>query len=147
MRTFMILFALVASITTKSSFANDGTAVAPEVLKSFQSRFAAAEEADWSVTADLYKVQFVLDGQHITAFYKSDGTMAALTRNISTGQLPLALQTTLKNEYKAYWISGLFELSNDEGAQYYVTLEDSGSKVVLKSSAATWSVFQKERKS
>ena len=146
MRTFAILFMLIATMASKRSMANDGTAVTPEVLQSFQSRFAAAKEADWSVTADLYKVQFILNGQHITAFYKSDGTVAALTRNIITEQLPLALQTTLKNEYKSYWVSALFELSNDEGTQYYVTLEDADTKLVFKSSASMWSLFQKERK-
>ena len=146
MRTLVILFTLIASVCAKSSFANDGTAVAPEVLRNFQSTFAAAQEADWSVTADMYKVQFQMNGQRITAFYKNDGTMAALTRNITSTQLPVSLQTTLKNDYKEYWISDLFELSNEEGVQYYVTLENADSKVVLKSSSAAWNVFQKERK-
>ena len=146
MRTIAILFTLAASVFFKSSFANEGTAVEPEVLRSFQTTFAAAKNADWSKSADLYKVQFALDGQHITAFYKKDGTMAAITRNISPVQLPVNLQTTLKNEYKDFWIAGLFELSNEEGVQYYVTLEDAHSTVVLKSAACSWNVFQKQRK-
>jgi hypothetical protein len=146
MRTFVILFTLAATVFTKTSFANEGTAIAPEVLRSFQTTFTTAKDANWTVTADLYKVQFALNGQHITAFYKQDGTMAAVTRNINSMQLPVNLQTTLKNEYKGYWIAGLFELSNEEGVQYYVTLEDANSTLVLKSSACSWSVFQKQRK-
>jgi hypothetical protein len=146
MRTFVILFTLAATVFTKSSFANEGTAIAPEVLRSFQTTFAAAKNVDWTVTADLYKAQFSLNGQHITAFYKQDGTMAAVTRNITSMQLPINLQTSLKNEYKGYWIAGLFELSNEEGVQYYVTLEDANTRVVLKSSACSWNVFQKQRK-
>lgn len=146
MKMIVIAFTLLASVFTKSSFANDGVVTPGEVLKSFQSTFAAAKNADWSLTEDFYKVQFALDGQYITAFYKADGTMAAITRNISPVQLPVALQTNLKNEYKAYWISGLFELSNDEGVQYYVTLENADTKVVLKSSSTMWNTYQKQRK-
>jgi hypothetical protein len=146
MKTVVIALTLLASVFTKSSFANDANAVAPEVLKAFQSTFAAAKGADWTVADDLYKVQFSLDGQYITAFYKMDGTIAAITRHIASVQLPVNLLAALKNDYKEYWISELFELSNDEGVQYYVTLENADTKMVLKSSTATWSLYQRNRK-
>ena len=146
MKMFVFALTLVASVFTKSSFANDGGAVAPEVLKSFESTFAAAKNADWSMTENLYKVQFALNEQHITAFYQKDGTMAAVTRNINPLQLPVSLQTALKNEYKSYWIAELFELSNEDGVQYYVTLEDADNKTVLKSSGTSWNFYQKQRK-
>ena len=146
MKTVVIALTLLASVFTKASLANDAKAVTPEVLKAFQSTFATAKGADWTVTDDLYKVQFALDGQYITAFYKADGTIAAITRHIPSVQLPVNLLTALKNDYKEYWISELFELSNDEGVQYYVTLENADAKTVLKSSGATWSFFQKGRK-
>ena len=146
MKSVVIALTLVASVFTKSSFANNGTDVAPEVLRAFQTTFAAAKDADWSMTSDLYKVQFAMEGQYITAFYRADGTIAAVTRHIPSLQLPVNLQTSLKNEYKTYWISELFELSNEEGVQYYVTLENADTKLVLKSSAGTWNSFEKIRK-
>lgn len=146
MKTVVIVFTFFASIFTKSSFANNGADVAPEVLKAFQSTFASAKDANWSVTNEFYKVEFAMDGQYVTAFYKEDGTMSAITRNISSVQLPVNLQTALKKDYKGYWISELFELSNNEGVQYYVTLENADSKTILHSTTGTWSVFQKEKK-
>jgi hypothetical protein len=145
MKTYVIAFTLFASVLTTGSYAGDG-GVTPEVLQSFQSKFSNAKNADWSAATDFYKVRFVLDGQFVTAFYKPDGTMSALTRNISPLQLPVNLQALLKNEYNGYWIAGLFELSNDDGVQYYATLEDADTQVVLKSTAAFWSVFQKQRR-
>ena len=145
MKMLVIAFTLFASVLTQSTYANDG-GVTPEVLKSFQSKFSTAKDADWSLAQDLYKVQFSLDGQCVTAFYNADGNMAALTRNITSVQLPMTLQTTLKNEYKDYWIADLFELSNDEGVQYYVTLEDADSKVILKSNSGSWNPYQRQRK-
>ena len=145
MKKLVIAFTLFACVFTKSSAASDGI-VTPEVLKSFQSKFSTATNADWSLAEDLYKVQFALNGQTVIAYYKEDGTMTALTRNITSAQLPISLQTGLKNDYKAYWVADLFELSTEEGVQYYVTLEDADSKLILKSSAANWTTFQKKRK-
>ena len=146
MKQLAIALTLAASVFTTSSFANDGIGTPVGVLKSFQTTFAAAKDADWTSSEEFYKVKFALDGQYITAFYRADGTMAALTRNISFFQLPVSLQANLKNEYKQYWIAGLFELSNDESVEHYVTLEDADTRLVLKSASAKWSAFQKERK-
>jgi hypothetical protein len=73
----------------------------------------------------------------------------AVTRNISSLQLPIILQTELKKKYSNYWISELFEKSNDNGAEYYITIEDADNKTVLKSFAGSgsWVVYQKSRKS
>ncbi len=71
----------------------------------------------------------------------------AMTRNITTSQLPIALQTTIKNEYTAFWISDLFEIANEEGTSYYITLENADTKLVLKSTNnAAWSKYQKNHK-
>lgn len=145
MKSLVIAFTLAASVFAKTSYANDGT-ITPAVLKSFEATFATATEVDWTVTEDLYKAHFLMDGQHITAFYRTDGTMAAFTRNISVRQLPVTLQASLKHDYKEYWVSGLFELSNDEGVQYYITVENADNKLVLKAMGSNWSPFQKTRK-
>jgi hypothetical protein len=145
MKRLAIALSLFATVCTKSSFANDGI-VTPEILKSFQSTFAAAKNTDWSVSNDLYKVHFTLDGQYITAFYTMDGTMAALTRNITVMQLPVSLQASLKNDYKNYWVSDLFEVSGNEGTQYYMTVENADTKIILKSAVTSWTTYQKERK-
>ena len=73
--------------------------------------------------------------------------MVAVTRNLSTTQLPVVLQTELKKEYSEYWISDVFELSNEQGVQYYVTVENADSKILLRSSNSVFSTYQKIRKS
>lgn len=146
MKTLLIAVTLLAGTFTKS-FATGTPVVEPTVLKSFQSTFASATEVAWSTTAQgLYKAVFFLNGQAITAYYNEDGTMQALTRHISVNSLPMLLQTALKNAHKEKWISDVFEVTNDNGLQYYVTLEDANTKVILKSAFNTWSTFQKQRK-
>jgi len=146
MKPLFILLTVVASFFSKTSSANDEI-VSPAVLRSFQSSFANAKEIDWSLTKSFYKASFTLDGQHINAYYNSEGSLMAMTRNIHSSQLPIALQTTIKREYSAFWISDLFEIANEEGTSYYVTLEKAGTKLVLKSTNnAAWTKFQKNQK-
>lgn len=144
-----LLFTLAAAflLIGMSSFRNnDG--VAPAALESFQSSFKSATEVSWSVSNTHYKASFNLNGQYATAYYGLDGKLMGLTRNISSMQLPIALQASLKNDYDGYWITNLFEMANEEGISYYITLENADSQLVLKASGNDdWSQFKKQRKS
>jgi hypothetical protein len=61
--------------------------------------------------------------------------------------LPIALQAELKSNYDAYWISDVFEVANETGTSYYITLETADTQLVLKSEGDSWSNFKKQRKS
>ena len=87
-----------------------------------------------------------MNGQYVSAFYDGEGKMVALTRNITSFQLPISLQTEIKNCYDQYWISDLFEVADEQGTTYYVTLQNADSKLILKSSSTTWTTYQKQRK-
>lgn len=114
------------------------------VLRSFSKTFTTATEVDWSVINNMYKAQFTLNGQVVTAFYEANGTMVAVTRNMTSNQLPVTLQVELKKDYENFWITGLFELSDESGTDYYVTLESADETVILKSvSDNSWSRYKK----
>jgi hypothetical protein len=147
MKPLFIAFALLASVITTSSFAAD-PAVAPVVLKSFETQFVQAKEVAWSYTSGLYKAVFFLNNQQVVAYYDAEGTMVAVTRNITSLQLPLALQASLKNECADnQWIADLFEVTSENGVEYFATLETADAKVVLKASpASSWTTYQKAKK-
>lgn len=145
MKPLFILMTIASSFFVKSSNAADD--VTPAAVKSFQSTFANAKDAQWSASLNGYKVQFSMNEQVVTAFYNEVGELMGVTRNISSLQLPIILQTEIKKDYSNYWISDLFELSSANGTEYYLTLEDADSKIVLKSSGnSSWTNFQKSRK-
>lgn len=147
MKRILVTLTILFSLVSLSSFA-DEVKVSPIVLESFQSSFKNATEVDWSVKDNYFKVAFAMNGQYITAFYAAaDGQLIGVTRNISSIQLPISLQANLKKNYEAYWISDLFEVANEQGTSYYVTLENADTKFVLKSSGSDWNSFQKQRKS
>ena len=142
-----IIMTLAIALGTLSSFAAGEETVSSRVLTAFESDFVGAKEVSWTTSRDYYKAAFVFNGQHVSAFYNISGELMAMTRFISSLDLPLNLQTSLKKDYSNYWISDLFEVSNSEGTSYYITLENADSKVVLKSgSGENWNTYRKHTK-
>jgi uncharacterized protein YxeA len=146
MKKIMMMLALVLTIGT--SFAATGEeAIDKQALNAFKKEFAGATEAAWTVGDNFYKVTFSLNDQKLFAYYNMQGDFLAVTRNISSFQLPLSLQTSLKKSYNNFWISDLFEVANNDGTNYYVTLETADTKMVLKSAnGSDWAVYQKSKK-
>ena len=140
-----IIIMLAIAISSLTAFAGDEN-VNSTVLNAFKKEFAGAKDVQWTSTDNYYKAAFVFNGQNVTAFYQVDGELIAMTRNISSLELPISLQTNLKNNYSKYWISDLFEISNNEGTSYYITVENADSKIVLKSDNTKWNTFRKMTK-
>ena len=146
MKPILIAVALLTGTFTKT-FASEVPAVQPTVVKSFKSTFATATEVGWSTSNEFYKVEFALNGRYITAYYTADGTMATLTRHIGATELPVILQTAIKNDYKEHWVSDVLEVTKEGDVQYYVTLENADNKIIMKSnSESVWTVYKKSSK-
>ncbi|HEX2844898.1 MAG TPA: hypothetical protein VHN59_00005, partial [Chitinophagaceae bacterium] len=137
---------LAIAISSFAVFAND-VKVNTAVLNAFNSEFADAKDVQWASGQGYYKASFQYNDQYVTAFYSFDGQTLGVARNISSLDLPMNLQSSLKKEYSGRWITELFEVSNEEGTHYYITLEQADSKVTLKSSnGSKWSVYKKATK-
>jgi len=146
MKKIMMLMAMVLTLTTTWAFTGE-EAINKQALNAFKTEFASATDAAWTAGANYYEVAFTLNNQKLFAFYNSEGEFMAVTRYISSMQLPLKLQSSLKKECSTCWISDLFEISNGDGTAYYVTLENADTKVVLKSTdGADWTVYKKSKK-
>ena len=146
MKKIMMLLGMVLTLTTTWAFTGE-EAINKQALNAFKTEFASATDAAWTVGSNFYKVAFTLNDQKLFAFYNSDGEFMAVTRYISSLQLPLNLQSSLKKECSTCWISDLFEVANSEGTAYYVTMENADTKVVLKSAdGGNWTVYQKSKK-
>lgn len=130
-----------------SSFANNEESVSQKTLNSFKKEFSNAQDVKWETAKDYVKATFKQNDQVMFAYYSEAGELIAVTRNIVSSQLPIALLTTLKKNYNSYWISDLFEISSDNDASYYVTLQSADQTLVLKSNGISgWEVYKKEKK-
>ncbi len=145
MKKMMLVLAL--SVSTLLAFAGDED-VNPKVLNAFNNEFKTAREVEWTVGNDYYKATFTYNDRHVFAYYNVNGELLALTRYMSPFDLPLALQSSLRKIYSGYWISDLFEVANNDGTAYYITLENADTKTVLKASdGKTWDSYKKVKKS
>jgi hypothetical protein len=143
MKKMIIAAAMFVSL---SAFANE-VRVTPKVLNAFHTEFTTVQDVSWTVSQEYYKADFDMNGQQVSAFFNEDGDLMGITRNISSTQLPVKLQSSLKNSYNSYWISDLFEVSKNDGTSYYVTLENGDKKIVLKATSGNdWNTYKKDRK-
>ena len=134
------------SISAFAAKNEDGT-VNQLIVKSFKKDFNGASNIIWEQRDTYTKATFSLHGQVLFAYYNNNGDLQAVVRNITSDQLPISLLSSLRKEYGNCWLSDLFEIVSDDQTSYYVTLEDSDKKVVLKSQGTEfWSEFRKEKK-
>ena len=143
MKKFALLIAI--AFISLSSFATEVN-VDATVLKSFNTEFVGASAVNWKVGKDFFKAEFLLNGQHVAAYFNANGNLMATTRNISSLDLPTGLQSSLRKSHGDYWITDLVEISNEEGVQYYVSVENADSKLMLSSSGKGWHQFKKTAK-
>ncbi|PZR26513.1 MAG: hypothetical protein DI535_13965 [Citrobacter freundii] len=142
-----IILTIAIAVSSLFVLANE-TNVNSAVVNAFNSEFNSATEVKWTSGANFYKASFVFNQQHLTVFYSFEGKMLGVAKNISSLDLPMNLQASLKKEYGGRWITELFELSGEEGTSYYITLEQADSKIVLRSENGNqWSVYRKSTKS
>ena len=140
-----LIFTLAIVVSSLCSFAKDED-VNLVVLKSFQKEFAGVKDVQWTSAGDNFKASFVFNNQYVFAFFTAGGELMGVTRNMTSLELPVTLQASLKKDYSEFWISNLFEISNSDGTHYYITLEKADSKVILSSSDAEWKVYKKASK-
>ncbi len=146
MKKVLLSLAMFITLGTMSAFA-DSADVSPKVLDAFKNDFNGAKEVAWSAGVNYYRAAFTFNGNHVFAFYNTSGELLGLTRYISSLDLPMNLQRSLKKNYSDYWISDLFEVANNDGTSYFITVENADTKIVLKASGnSDWKNYNRVRK-
>ncbi|RYY64055.1 MAG: hypothetical protein EOO12_10735 [Chitinophagaceae bacterium] len=132
MKTFIIALSFISSLFFNELHASP-VIDNPAVEAAFETRFAAARDAQWSELDGLYRVRFSLDGLVSNAYFNPEGTLVAVTRLVSPAALPQALRSSLQETLGTRWISDLFVVESEKGRIYYATLQSADGKVVLQS--------------
>ena len=146
MKKIMTMLVMVFTLSTTYAFTGE-EAINKQALSSFKSEFAYATDAKWTLGNNYFKVSFTMNQQQLFAFYDLKGEFMAVTRYISTFQLPINLQTELKKDYSEFWVSDLFEMADKTGTSYFITVENADTKIVLQSNdGIDWTTFKKSRK-
>jgi hypothetical protein len=136
-----VMMAMLLTLSASYSFAATPDSVNKDVRGSFKKDFHNAQIISTEVRANFTKLTFKMDEMVMFAYYSGNGELLAVTRNIVSSQLPVNLQMSLKNNYKGYWITELFEFSGENESCYYISIESADSKVALRSNGDTWEVY------
>ena len=141
-KTFLSI-ALILAVGIGSTFANDNDGISKSVKTSFSKDFKSATNVQWQQKSKFDKATFSLNDQTMFAYYDPTGMLLAVSRNITSENLPIKLQADLKNTYANYWISDLFENAAHDATTYYITLENADQKLILHSTdSSEWSVYK-----
>jgi hypothetical protein len=141
-----IMMALFLTVCVSYSFASTPDSINGEIKTSFKKSFQNAQIMNTEVRKGFTKLTFKLNDMIMFAFYSDNGQLLAVTRNLTSSQLPVSLLMSLKNDYSGYWITELFEISGDDANSYYITLENADSKIVLRSSGDFWEEYSTAKK-
>lgn len=141
-----VMMTLLLVLGTSYSFAKPVDSVEGDIRVSFKKNFQGAQLMGTETHAAFTKLTFKMNEAVMFAFYSNRGELLAVTRNITSSQLPLGLMLSLKNDYKAYWITELFEFTGNDDSCYYVSLESADAKVTLRSNGDGWEVYTTVRK-
>lgn len=143
-RIVSLAFSLVMLLC---SVAGNATEIHKQAISSFKKDFAAAQDVKWESANEFARVTFKLNDQVMVAWYSNEGRLLALTRNITSSQLPINLLADIKKNYSDYWITDLFEIAMSNETSWYITLQNSDQTLILRSDAAQgWEVYKKEKK-
>ena len=141
MKKIITILALVLTVSTSFAFTGRES-VSSQALNTFNSEYIGATDATWTINKDFYQVAFTMDGQKLFAYYNKAGEFMAVTHNISSEQLATGLKKGLKKLMGNYWITDLFEITDNDQTSWYVTIESADQKIVLKSNGGKWRVYQ-----
>jgi hypothetical protein len=140
---FFLLTAAALAIAT-GAFAKSFDTKCTAAQKQLAMEFKDAKNITWSNVGNLTEASFDWNGQQLHGFYNSDGDQVALSREISVSNLPLKAIQAIQDKYSGYTTKEAIEMNSVEaGLSYYVSMENSGKKVILNvSSDGVVSVFK-----
>jgi hypothetical protein len=117
------------------------------VSNSFKNDFRNAVIISCEVSRNVTNLTFVMNDLIMHAFYAGNGDLLGVTRNILTSQLPIDLLLKFRQDYQDYWVTDLFEVTSREDHAYFITLENAGTRIVLRSADNfNWEIYKRTNK-
>jgi hypothetical protein len=142
----LFITAATAILFSVTAFAADGGKKTPitgedkisyVVLSQFDAQFSTAKNPAWTVTSNLEKVTFRLDGAKMTAFYDLSGEYLGTTQTIAFKNIPYYAQEDVTAKYAGYTVKEVIKYETNGNPDvspvaYFVDLQKTGSEVLVK---------------
>jgi hypothetical protein len=62
--------------------------------------------------------------------------------NIVSDKLPAKLLTSIKRDYKSYWITGLYKEDTNGKTSYHITIENADQIVTMSATSSSWTIVR-----
>jgi hypothetical protein len=141
----IFLAAAFLTATVISGFANPVEKSDPKAEQIFNRQFVGAQNISWSRTEEgVLKVNFVWAGHSTVAYFNEKSEIVASVRALFYDQLPLTVIRSVESKYQSPVVIEVREISNEEGTQYALVLEEKEKKYSIRLNSLG-EVINKER--
>lgn len=141
MKKKILVLTSALTLTICSLFAAPVTDVPTNIVNELHNNFKSVHDVQWQTTDKFYKATFTSNGLILQAFYGTDGIFLGVSRNVTADQLPLPLSLETSEKSSTGKITDLFELSSNNGTEYYMTIQTAKKIINYKSNGNDWSIF------
>jgi len=125
MKTISCLLVVIGMFLSRvNAGAVHSASIDPRVLKAFSLAFPSATNAKWYEDANGYTVAFSSPQISGVAIYNKEGELVKVRRSYSKELLALPIQISVKKNYPDKLISGITEVTTEDGIIYEITLKD-----------------------
>jgi hypothetical protein len=131
MKNVFILALLALSIST-SAFASGENKISSVVLNSFKVDFKGAKDVSWSSRTGYSKAAFKLENRDMEVFYKPDGSIFAVSKNIELDELPVDAKRSFAKKYQGYTVKEAIAFESADENAFYISAENEKESVILK---------------
>jgi hypothetical protein len=100
-------------------------------VAAFQKDFRKASDVSWASTSNYVMATFMMNNETQFAYYDFQGNLIGVVHHMLTSSLPADLSKDIKKRYSNYWVSELFQITNDEGVYYYIRLKNADETIAL----------------
>lgn len=133
MKKILLLLPLLLVVTIVTTFARSAMHDNPRAEQEFKKYFANVENVVWSKEEGGYlQASFTWANHRTLAYFNSNGELVGSIRGISASQLPLIVVRSVEKSYKKGIILETSEITNDEGTQYKLIIEDENIKYAVR---------------
>ncbi len=129
----IILSAAIVLALFSTAFANYPDKATDRATASFHKDFIRVATLQSEVINNHVRFTFQENNETRYAYYDFQGNLVGVVQHMLTSSLPDDLQKEIKKHYSNYWVTELFQVTTENGVNYYIQLTNADETVVLKS--------------
>jgi len=121
----LFLMIAVAAIFSLTACAQSGKSVPAKVKTAFSQKFPNAKKVSWDKeNAHEWESEFTMNGKEYSANFATDGTWKETEYRVKSSELPAAVKSTLKSEFKGYDLEKAEVSETPEGKVFEMKIEN-----------------------